>query len=170
MLNLLIGLIGFFQTWTTHISSDGKFEVQAPGIFMEQIDTIETEVGNVAYHTLFFQADADAANQVYMLNYCDYPEGAMHSDSTALVEDFFKATMAEAKFSINGELMYQNTEQFMGYPACFWRIDYLNGKAVIKTKAILVKSRYYSIQVVAAKARHINPDSERFLSSFRLLE
>lgn len=167
---VLVCLFFQIQSWIFYESPDQRFRIAAPGPLTVQVDTITTEIGELYYHTLFYQADETAANQVYMLSYCDYPQGSLHSDSTELVIDFFKETIEEAYFSINGELRYLSEEPYFEYPARFWRIDYLQGQAVIKTKAIVAGNRYYAIQVAAPKVRHINPDSERFFDSFRLLE
>lgn len=156
--------------WTEFKSYDGNFRVLCPGELTEKIDTIDTEVGEVAYHTFVYQPpERDAANLVYLVSYCDYPEGIVFADSTGLVDDFFQETMDAAAFSIDGELMYSTDIQLDTFPGKLWRIDYLNGQAVIKTKAYLVGNRYYSLQTVTSKSRNINPASETFFDSFRLL-
>ncbi|MEM9886451.1 MAG: hypothetical protein AAF849_11220 [Bacteroidota bacterium] len=167
---LLIALGFLFSDWITYESKDGQFSISAPAKLQEKIDTFQTELGMLYYHTLYHQAAEATGNQVYMLSYCDYPKGTIHSDSVAILQDFFEETMQTAKFSINGELMYQTDQDYYGYPGKYWRIDYRKGTAVIKTKAFVVNNRYYAVQVVATKARHINRESERFLDSFQLLE
>lgn len=157
-----------FTEWVLYESKDSQFRILAPGALKEKVDTFETKLGELYYHTLFYQAEVETGNQVYMISYCDYPEGTIHSDSIDLLPNFFKETMETATFSINGELMYKTDEEVQGFPGKYWRIDYRQGKAVIKTKAFLVKNRYYALQVVATKERHINPDSDRFIESFRL--
>ncbi|MEL6719435.1 MAG: hypothetical protein AAFP82_12025 [Bacteroidota bacterium] len=156
--------------WTLYESKDKQFKILVPGELQEKIDTFQTDLGDLYYHTLYYQAAAETGNQVYMLSYCDYPEGTIHSDSTEILTDFFEETIQTAKFSINGDLMYQADRTLYGYPGKYWRIDYRDGKAVVKTKALIVKNRYYAIQVVATKEKHINPESDKFMESFRLLE
>lgn len=155
--------------WIEHIDPAGKFKIATPAPLTHKADTIETEIGELIYHTLFYQAEAQSANQVFMLSYCDYPLGSVHSDSTALLEDFFKATIREATFSVNGELMYQSDELVQGFSGKYWRIDYRNRQAVIKTKAFVVENRYYAIQIVSTREKHLNPENERFINSFRLM-
>ncbi|NJK82504.1 MAG: hypothetical protein HC912_00465 [Saprospiraceae bacterium] len=155
--------------WIEYVDAEGKFTIVAPASLTHKADTVETEIGKLVYHTLFYQAEAASANQVFMLSYCDYPAGSVHSDSTALLDDFFKATIREATFSINGELMYQSDEDTQGFPGKYWRIDYRNRQAVIKTKAFVVRNRYYALQIVTTREKHLNPDNERFIESFRLI-
>lgn len=156
--------------WEFYTAIEGKFRVKVPGDMTLKTDTIETDIGDMAYHTYFYQTtDPTKSNVLYMVSYCDYPPYSMHSDSTELMKDFFESTMDAATFSIAGDLIYSDDISLNGYPGKFWRIDYLQGDAVIKTKAFMVESRYYSIQVIMLKKLSLNPDVDRFLESFGLL-
>ncbi len=172
-MNILLAILclsSIQNDWKEYIDPDGAFRLSAPATMTLKIDTVQTDIGALVYRTLFHQADVSLANQVFMLSYCDYPKGSIHSDSTDLLTDFFESTIREATFSVNGELMYQSDESLGGFPGKYWRIDYRNRKAVIKTKAFIVRNRYYAIQVVATKEKHLNQDSDQFLNSFRLLK
>lgn len=166
----LLYTLSLTNDWEEYVDPAGAFRLSAPAALIHKADTVTTEVGDLIYHTLFHQADKAEGNQVFMFSYCDYPAAAIHSDSTDLLKDFFESTIREAAFSVNGELMYQTDETLDGYPGKYWRVDYKNRSAVIKTKGFLVRNRYYAIQVVATKERHLNPESERFMDSFHLLE
>ena len=156
------------QDWTPYRDPEGAFSVSMPCVWQTHTDTIKTAVGELLYHTFFCQTVDTSANELYMLSYCDYPLGTLHSDSTALLAAFFEETMASAAFSINGKLMYQTDESVQNFPGKFWRIDYRRGEAVIKTLAFVVKNRYYALLVVSKKKFHINPDSDRFFDGFKL--
>lgn len=156
--------------WKVFKSYEGRFRLVVPGEMIEKIDSIETRIGVLAYHTYFFQPeDEHADNLLYMLSYCDYPEYSVHSDSTDLLDDFFDTTIETAVESVNGELLYSDVIQFKHYPGRIWRIDYLDGKAVIKTKVFLIGRRYYSLQTIMHIGRSLNLSSDKFLDSFRLL-
>ena len=72
-------------------------------------DTIETAIGKLAYHSFFFEdAGQSTENAVYLLSYCDYPEGSLHHDSIALVAEFFDATVEESAFSVAGDVAWSN--------------------------------------------------------------
>ncbi|MEM0992112.1 MAG: hypothetical protein AAGI49_03705 [Bacteroidota bacterium] len=167
----LVLLLPFWLTdWVKYESVDGQFELSTPDSLRLKIDTIETEIGDLYYHTLFTQGDETVGNQVYMLSYCDYPEGTIHSDSTEILKDFFKTTIRTAAYMVDGELMYQTDDDSYGYPGKYWRVDYRNRQAVIKTHAFVADNRYYALQVVSTKALHVNKDTDRFFDSFELLK
>lgn len=156
--------------WQVFTSIDGKFKIQTPEKLKENIDTLTTAIGSLAYHTFYYQPQTKQDfNEMYMVSYVDYPEGGMHSDSTALLEDFFKNTLEAAVETVKGELRYQSDIEDLDFPGKLWRIDYLDGKAIMKTRAFLVKNRYYSIQTVAFKNKHLNTLTDRFMDSFQLL-
>lgn len=157
--------------WEEYRSYDGRFRVLTPGAMRLKADTVSTAIGTLTYHTYFFEdADKDADNVVYMLSYCDYPEGSLHHDSSDLVRDFLQATVEESAFSVAGTVTWSNSISVGRYPGRFWRVDYKDGRAVIKTKAFVAGRRYYSIQTVMRKSRSLNIAADKFLDSFRLLE
>lgn len=157
--------------WLEIQSNEGKFRIVAPGKMKAKVDSIDTEIGKMAYHTLYYNAEEEGSDNLhYMLSYCDYPEYTVHSDSLELVKEFFDATIESAQSSVRGELMYADDFHIENYPGRFWRIDYLNGQAVIKTKALLVGRRYYALQTITRKSKSLNRSTDRYLESFRLLE
>ncbi|MCP3933126.1 MAG: hypothetical protein GY705_28995 [Bacteroidetes bacterium] len=157
--------------WQEYKSFEGRFRVLTPGEFQENRDTVETPVGQLIYHTYFLQTDEkESENLFYMVSYCDYPENTFHADSTELLSAFFEETMNAAVESMKGELMYSSDIQFNSYQGKLWRINYLDGQAIVKTKAILVNSRYYAIQTITFKELSLNHLSDEFLDSFQLLE
>ena len=159
------------REWQQLVVEQAGFSIWVPGEMKEKIDTIETAIGELRYHTFFYNEKAEGAeNFVYMISYCDYPEGSIHSDSTDLLPDFFETTIESASFSVAGDVIYEN-EIFLGnYPGRFWRINYLNDQAVIRTKAYMVENRFFSIQAVMRKEFSLNKASDRFLDSFQLLK
>ncbi len=160
--------------WEEFKSYEGRFRVLAPGPMQHRVDSLETPVGKLAHHTFFYQPpkteESTADNLLYLLTYCDYPENTVHSDSAELLEEFFAVTIEEAVKSVKGELAYASPQDYFGYPGRVWRIDYIKGQAVIKSRAVVVGSRYYSLQTAMARERSLNPSANRFLDSLRLLE
>lgn len=158
--------------WKEFQSYEGRFRVLAPGAFQQKVDSIETPLGKLAYHVFFYQPEAkdSADNLIYMVSYCDYPAFTLHSDSTELLEEFFETTIESAVESVGGELAYASERPYREYPGRIWRIDYINGEAVIKTRALVAGNRYYALQTATVRSRSLNTASERFMDSFRLLE
>jgi hypothetical protein len=167
----LPGRAGAQQTrWQTFESLNGNFSIQVPGYFQEHEQTIDTKIGGVTMYSFVHQPlEEDAENSVYLVSYCDYPSETLHEDSLELVSDFLQVTVDEAIFGLDGELMYADSTDWQQHPARFWRIDYLEGNAVMKTRAIIIKNRLYLIQVASLRPKAINPTSERFFDSFKLL-
>lgn len=166
----LIALTISAQEWEEFTDFEGQFRVVSPAVLTKAIDSIQTEVGTLAHHTFYFQSPDNQSDILfYAVSYFDYPAGAMHSDSLELLPPFFETTIEAAVEGVNGELRYSSEENFEEYPGRYWRIDYLNGQAVIKTQAFLVGNRYYEIKTISTRERAINPLSEQFIKSFRLL-
>lgn len=157
--------------WEEYISLSGKFKILTPSSLVEQVDTIQTEVGDLAYHTFFHQTSSkeETDNTIFMVSYCDYPEGIIFADSSGLVDTFFEETMQAAAESVDGEILYSTDIQKDDNPGKQWRIDYLDGEAIIRTKAFLVKNRYYSIQTISNKKQKSWGDNNQFFDSFELL-
>ena len=156
--------------WIIFTSTEANFKVEVPGEMIEKVRTIPTEIGELSYHTFIHQEQGDSSDNVlYLINYVDYPEGTMHSDSTVILADFFQTTIETATESVDGKLAYSSDENLLEYPGKVWRINYNGGAATIKTKAFLVEQRYYAIQTVTIRERSMNNSTDRFLNSFRLL-
>lgn len=168
---LLVSSLVFSQTqWQLQTNLDGRFSIQLPGSFTEKTDTVKTEVGQLVYHTFFLQTDEKTDdNLFYMVSYCDYPASVAFADSVDLVKEFFQTTLESAVETVHGELAYSADIQLEKYPGMTWRIDYLEGKVVIKNRAYLVGSRYYSLQTISWKEKSMNSAGTQFFDSFRLL-
>ena len=167
----LISTAFFLQsTWQEHTDQAGRFSILLPGDFTEKTDSVQTDVGILAYHTFYLQAtEEDAENLFYMVSYCDYPPSVAFSDSTDLVTDFFKNTIEAAAETMHGEVTYSAGIQLDTHPGKQWRIDYLDGKAVVKNRAYLVGNRFYSLQTISWKEKSMNADGTRFFDSFKLI-
>jgi hypothetical protein len=166
---VLISVIFPQNKWIDYTDLNGRFKISTPGNFEEKIDTVDTEIGQLIYHTLFYQNDIDRTNNdVYMVSYCDYPEEIIFADSTDLAGEFFQSTMESAAESVEGEILYSTDINLDNHPGKFWRIDYMEGAGVIKTKAYLVRNRYYAVQVITFDNKKENTFPDRFFDSFSI--
>ena len=158
--------------WEEMVSYDGRFRVLTPGSMTEKVDTLATGIGQIEYHTFFYQPPDEAAdgNWLYAVSYCDYPMATVHSDSIDLLDEFFASTIDEAVAVLDGALSYSSELELQGYPGRFWRIDYSEGGQIVKNKAVLVRNRLYTLQVFSLQGREINEEAGKFLDSFQLLE
>ena len=156
--------------WLRYESLEGRFRLQMPAEVSTSVDTVRTPLGELAYHVFYYQSpQEDADNLFYMLSYTDYPTGTFHQDSTEFLQEFWKTTAQAAAESVDGTLIYHNKEPYQGYSGHFWRVQYLEDRAVVKTKAFLVGDRYYALQTIALRERALNPATDRFFDSFHLL-
>ena len=172
---LLLSMPGLTQadTWEEVKSFEGRFRVLSPGTMQLAVDTMETPVGALTYYTYYYQPPAEeksAENLMYMVSYCDYPEGSLHADSTELLEEFFETTRESGAFSINGDLIYHSERNLGDATGQYWRIDYLDGNAVLKTWALVNERRFYSVQAATVATRSLNRSTDRFFESFTLTE
>lgn len=159
------------QIWPEEVQYDGKFRVRTPAALTERVDTIEVAIGQLPYHVFYYQSpDLQSDNLFYMVSYTDYPTGAAHADSTELLQEFWETTVSTSVASLGGELLYESDAPFGDHPGHRWRVDYLEGKAIVKTWAFLRDNRYYALQTIALKEKSLNPSTERFFRSFELLE
>lgn len=153
--------------WEEVRDYEGRFRVNSPAPFREKRDTIDTPLGELVYHTLFVAPDSEKAeNEVYMISYVDYPEGALPTDSTELINALLDETQEAAAASVRGEMMFSQEGFQQSFPYRYWRIDYLNGRGSIRTKAIVANGRIYTVQTVTQRAYGINHSTDRFIDSF----
>ena len=173
MLLALVGSLTAQDTtpWQTVRDAAGNFSVRMPGAPTAKVDSIGTSMGTTAYHVFFYQEpDEQSDNLFYMLSYTDYPPGTFHADSTELLREFWQSTIDAATLSVEGKLIYENEDPWHQHPGWRWRIQYLEDRAVIKTRAFLVGDRYYALQTISIRERAVNEATDRFFRSFRLLK
>ncbi|MEM9837500.1 MAG: hypothetical protein AAF828_13415 [Bacteroidota bacterium] len=157
------------QDWEEHNDYDGRFRIQLPAKWDQRVDSVPTPVGTLAYHTYWLQTPTDTADNVmYMLSYVDYPEGALHHDSTELVNEFLNASQEEAEKRMRGTVLFSTDKERNGYPGRFWRIDYLDGQASVRTQAYIAKNRYYALQTVSRSQLGVNRSTDKFFDSLVL--
>lgn len=165
----VLALANETNNWKELRSFEGRFRIAMPGEVKEKSYTLATDVGDLTYRTFYCQLPIKGSdNLMYMLSYVDYPEDALHSDSTELIQEFFEATMDAAAQSVKGDLVYSGADDYKGFPGKRWRIDYLRGTAVIKTRAIIVDNRYFAIQTITKKDKNLNLSTDKFFESFTI--
>jgi hypothetical protein len=163
--------LSFSYKWNEFKTIDGRFYVMVPGIMEEKITKSKTAIGELEYHTFVCQIpeSENSENLLYIVSYCDYPKGTIHSDSTEFLKEYFEATIDEATRSIRGQLLYAADCKIDDYPGKTWRIDYNNGKATMRTKSFMVKNRLFSLQTACRRVNNLNEDGDKFFDSFRLM-
>ncbi|NNF20597.1 MAG: hypothetical protein HKN67_01545 [Saprospiraceae bacterium] len=160
----------FGQTWSNFSPEGSMCKVLFPKEPAHQSQTVDTEVGQLSYHSYVINdTTRNSSNVAYVLSYCDYPVGTIHSDSLLLIPDFFNATIDESILSLDGELVYSDEDYWVEYPGRIWKVAYQDGRMMVKNKSYLVKNRLYTIQVYTLKEKDRNRDINRYLDSFKLV-
>jgi len=155
--------------WSEIAHFAGRFRVVSPGPFQEKVDSMDTPLGQLFYHTLYLAPQTEKTeNEFYMVSYVDYPEGTVHQDSLELIGELLNETQAAAVESVRGELLFSQDGYQHDFPFRYWRIDYLNGRASIRTKAIIAGNRFYTVQTVTRQEYGMNHSTDRFIDSFEV--
>ena len=174
MLQLIFALILCFllqKPYFEYKPDDKRFSILVWNLPEERVVTIPTDLGRLDFHTLETEIPIDSSRSAKgAISYCDYPEGTIHSDSIDFHDDFFDATVQQSASRLNGLLVYQDDYSLGKYPGRIWRIHYYDSAAVMKSRAFLVGSRLYIIQVACSKEFAIHPSIDLFLNSFRSME
>jgi hypothetical protein len=167
---ILLILGSFTNTeWMQFRNIDGRFKVLIRGNLVEKMATIQTEIGMIESHQFVYQPAEKEENLAYIIMYYDFPKGGMHSDSTELLKEFFDTTVEEAATKLQGMLVYQHDLEHEGYAARQWRVNYSDNKVAIRSRAFMVKQRFYLLQTIGFTDIEQNNVSEYFINSFRLL-
>ena len=155
--------------WREYKSFDGKFRVIVPeGEMTEKVSKIKTAVGELPYHTFLNRPkEKSPENVFYLVNYCDYPKGTFHADSTELINEFMTTTIESSAKSVGGTVTYSGDIQQLCKKGKIWRVQYNNDKALIKSKCYLVGDRFYMIQTMMLREKAVNPSADKFLDSFQ---
>lgn len=168
---MLTPLLSFGQAWELFKDEAGAFQVYAPKIVKTLDQEMETDIGKIVSHSIYFmETDTEEEKgKLFLVNYYDFPEGSMHSDSVEILSEFFRSTLESASAAVQGELLYADDIRIKGYPGKLWKIAYNGGLAVLKSKAYIVGRRYYSITSVSDRRKSLDNKMNEFLDSFRLI-
>ncbi len=128
---------------------------------------LETELGDLLQETFYISRD-EGPVYVYQINFLEYPEGTIHSDSTDLLDEFYQETIWAAMEQFQGVLVYDNEISLKGFPGRLYRIDYNDEKLTLKVHCFVVRNRYYSVQVIHNKGVKSNA-VERFFNAFDIV-
>ncbi len=166
---LLVSMSFTTSDWMMYRNIDGRFKVLTRGNFEEKLATFETALGTIQSHTFVYQPKEKEENLIYMVMYYDFPEGGMHSDSMDLLKDFFDETVKKTIADTQGVLIYENDLEHQSYPARQWRIHYPDNQAAIRSRAFIVKNRFYMLQTISMTDVEQNNTTDFFINSFKVL-
>jgi hypothetical protein len=153
------------KSWRSIEMKEGQCSVLMPFKPQKLVDTLNATIGQVINYQYYAREDPTT----FMVSFWEYPQESLPMDSVDFVQDFFEATIAESLTSTQGSLVYQIKDDFFEWPSQLWRIEFGEPKKGIKARGILVRNRFYLIQVVSLTNNFTsNPYPERFIKSFKL--
>jgi hypothetical protein len=171
---LAFTLLAFTATtdWEIFQSEAGRFQIEMPELPAYNSQLLDTKSGELDLHIYMHEGDADIDDNIlYMVTYIDYPEDQINSemmDKEALVK-FYNGSAQGAASSMSGRVTKETEVKVFGYEARNYRIDYLEGEAIMQMQIILVKNRVYALQTIALTQNDKNAAQNRFFNSLELL-
>ena len=153
--------------WYSVDKSEYGFSVFFPQRATEAESKLDTEIGELQQITYYLNREKGPV-YFFQVNYIEYPDQTVHSDSTELLELFYEETLNAATEEMKGVLAYSSDVYQQGFQGKLYRIDYLNDQFTLKAKTFMVRNRYYSVQVIFKKGKEVRA-VDRFLDSFRII-
>ena len=160
-------LVPYQTDWVKFESVESQFSILVPGYMELNSNEIHTEIGIIAFNTFQYKPSIDDRNALYIVHHYEYPEGVLTQDSSDLALEILEATVEESLITLNGSLDYKRIFDFNNYNGILYRIKYNNGKAVLKSKALIIGNQVYVLQVYATIDNSINDQMDYFLDSFQ---
>jgi hypothetical protein len=158
--------------WQIYTDNNAAFQVEIPGNFQHQEDSIETAIGTLVYHRyLCLPYDKQTEISHFSVHFSQYPSGTIPPDSIGLIKEMLKETVESTASNLEAAVIYTDDilleDKFHGI---FWRMDLKDGKAIAKSRAYFVNDRFYMLQTLSPPQNNKNADADRFFESFKLLQ
>lgn len=155
--------------WKLIKALDGSASVFAPQTMETRIDSIETDIGQVVtIHHVLKQSSEYSPNFVFLLSYTIYPEGVIHQDSIAIIQDLLNTTIDNAVLMQNAELLYSSDKAYKDYPGMIWKTKYSDGAYVMKSEIYYANDHLYMLQVGSVANVPTGGAVDHFFDSFKI--
>ncbi len=167
---LFISLVFIQDNWIVFKSEQSHFSVLVPGEMKHKAETFLTDIGSVDFNSYIYKGDATDQNAVFIVLHYKYPMDITAEENDALADSLLLTTVEESLNKLEGSLDYQRNVEFGFYPGILYRIKYNNGNAILKSKSLIIKDDFYSLQIYTTIEKSLNYEMDKFLDSFRILE
>ncbi len=145
-----------------------NFVVHTPDSVQYNPQKIPTDLGEVDFHVYYVQAKmSNDPNQIYTYAYADYPAEVVHSDSTHKIKNFLDGSSEGSVKNLQGKLVAQKDITINGFPGREFEVSVQEGLIIDHFKILLVKNRFYILQVITLAEEKENERLHRFLDSFQ---
>jgi len=155
------------QNFVRSAPPECRCQFEMPGIPKAKTQQIQTEIGPVDYHSYISDGGASQQHYTFVVNFADYPEGALSLDSADFVKEFFESSIEQATAQLAGTMIYKTDVTLGEIPGMLYRIDYGNSMTV-KSKVLLHGKRFYLLQAFYQRDKERGFEADKFLNSFRV--
>ena len=149
------------------LESAKKPIIYFPDVPEQRTDTVVTAVDTLIVNR-FYHNDPQAmtGNRLYTLTVTAYPAGAIPPDSVALREALFEESVLATAETLNGTVIFSDTQLAGRWPCKIFRVDYAEDRASLYAQLYFVGDRYYQLQVYALKVDEGSRSRQRFFDNF----
>jgi hypothetical protein len=167
---LLTVILSFSTPEDWVLLENSNFRILFPQKPQDQTQTVNTALGKLNMETYIYEVPDSQKddNLIYMLAQTTYPDTAINSDKTGLIDKFFRGSIDGAVKSVHGKLRSETIIQLNGYPGRKVRIDFNEGLAVINMRFYLVKNILYASETITESKNDSNKSIDKFFGSFSL--
>jgi len=157
------------ENWIIFSPKGQDFEVWVPGEMRDGQKKLFTDVGEMSPTTWIYTNEKDKdPNFLYMVSIIDYPELTFDLSDKNFIKEFFDETLDQHLTDIKGELVYEADMPLSMYPGRVFRATWRNGDFVVRGRLVLVKDRFYMLQVYTEKSFSLNNEANKFLESLKV--
>ena len=149
------------QTWTEYRPQNGRFFISMPGTAKTEVQTAPLPNNR---STQTYQGSVETPSALYMATFMDYPADLISAAPPDKLLDGGRDGLLRGGHTLRSEKRL-TIAQSPGREYVIARTDNI----VIVTRAFLVATRVYLIQVYGRPGVEQHPDTAKFLESFRLL-
>lgn len=160
----------FAQSSPPKLYETEDYKIDFPGQYEKSSQTVASSLGELLMTIISYEPNSSVndSNYVYMIMESKYPASSIHSDSTAIIEKFFRASIDGAVKNVDGKIIKEIKGSTGKYPNRTVDIDFQNGFAVIRMRMILRESKMIIIQSITNTEIYPNLSQQHFLESFKL--
>ena len=158
------------KKWKKVQGEEYGFSALMPGKVTVSSKIITAESGDLKMDIFSYTPKPTNDNLIYMIVNMDYPKGNIHSDNKEKTESFFQNAIEGVVTKVKGEVLDQRDLQLNEYQGKELKINYNEGKYIIRLVIYLVENKLYMLQVISETKKADNVFSDKFMESFQLLE
>lgn len=135
--------------------------------------TINSPIGALKLNLNIYEVPANEQekedNFVYLLNETEYPDSVINSNKKDKLDKFFRQAIDGAVNNVHGKLLSEKMIAINQFPGREIRVDFQNGKDVIKMRMYLVRNRMFMVETVTDTKKDFNKSINKFMDSFTLI-